>query len=165
MRRDRSPNARAAPGMIAARAILRGTALESEVRTQIGGEGWLRRSWGRPKRGMRLHARPCTPMCAHASQVVPVTCAFGAFGCVLASYFLLVPIREEAGILLGEICSHTSWPEPVSSAPPSSSSSSSAWAMHAVAGVDLLPKLFTASLVMTLMAAPATSLVISTGKR
>lgn len=34
-------------------------------------------------------------------QVAPVTCAFSAFSCVLGAYYLLMPMREEAGLALG----------------------------------------------------------------
>lgn len=39
---------------------------------------------------------------AHSNEVGAVSSGFLAFSCVLGSYFLLVPLREEAAVTLGE---------------------------------------------------------------
>ncbi|KAG1664169.1 hypothetical protein FOA52_012250 [Chlamydomonas sp. UWO 241] len=69
---------------------------------------------------------------AEEAEVPAVGYACGAFCCVLSAHYLLLPMREEAGLALG---------------------------------VDTLPVLFTTSLAVTLMAAPACAGVLARARR
>lgn len=81
---------------------------------------------------------------------------------VLGSYFLAVPLREELSILLGEAVHAVAG---VIGAQGDAVLSCRAFCGFCHAGVQLLPRLFIASLLVTLLVAPLTAAGVSRGRK